>query len=399
MKQIHKAYKFRLYPNKEQQILLNKHFGSVRFTYNHFLNLKQEQYRETKKSDGYVKQAKKLTEMKKQSDYEWLNEINSQTLQYNLQQLDDSFKRFFKGKSKFPNFKSKKSKNSFTVPQFVRLEDSRVYFPKFKDGIKIKQDREIIGKIKKATLSKTPTNKYFVSILVEQDYEPVEKTGAIIGLDLGIKDFVITSDGIKYKNQRYFKKYERQLAKAQRHLSRKKKGSNQYENQRLKIAKIHEKISNSRNDMLHKVSTQIVKENDIICLEDLNIKGMIGNRKLSKHIQDVSWGTFVIYLTYKANWNDKEIVKISRFYPSSKTCNECGWVNNNLKLSDRTWTCKNGHNLDRDINASLNILDEGLRQLTNFKTTSAGTVDYTDGEEIRLNLLSKLQRSQKPNVL
>ena len=220
-------------------------------------------------------------------------------------------------------------------------------------------------------MSKTPSGKYFVSILCAVRHQPLEPTDKCCGVDLGIKDFAITSDGVRFSSGRYIQTYCRQLAMAQKHLSRKKKGSSNRNKQRLKVAAIQEKIAGTRRDMLHKVSTRIVNEYDIIAVEDLNVKGMMANRKLSKHIADASWGTFVRLLEYKADWNDKQVVKISRWFPSSRTCHECGWINEDLKLSERAWTCPNGHNLDRDINASRNILEAGL------KIISPGTGDYT----------------------
>jgi putative transposase len=361
VKTIHRTYKFELLPNKEQKTLLDKHFGCVRYIYNHFLNERKEQYQKDKKSDNYYVQAKTLTELKKQEDTIWLKEVNSQTLQFALRSLDTAYVNFFRGNANFPRFKSRKNKNTFTVPQHTKVVDGKIYAPKFKSGIKVNIHREIKGEVGKFTISKTPTGKYFVSILTEQKYTPSKKTNKSIGIDLGLKDFAITSDGIKYKNNRYTKRYERELKKAQQHLSRKQKGSNGFEKQKLKVAKIHEKISNTRQDILHKVSNDIVSNYDVICLEDLNIKGMIKNRKLSKHIADASWGTFVRFVEYKAIWNDKTVVKINRWYPSSKTCNVCGYINQDLNLSIREWTCKNGHKLDRDLNASQNILKEGLK--------------------------------------
>lgn len=378
---IHKAYKFRLYPNEEQKVPLAKHFGCTRFVYNHFLSERKKQYDETHKSDNYYAQAKKLTELKKDNEYAWLNEINSQTLQHALRHLETAYVNFFRGNAKFPNFKSKKSKNNFSVPQNVIIKDGKIYFPKFKDGIKFRQHREIVGTIKSATVSLTPTGKYFVSILTEQVYEPYNKTNKSVGIDLGLKDFVITSDGRKFKNNRYTKKYQRKLKRAQQHLSRKQHGSVQYEKQRLKVAKIHEKIANCRVDNLHKVSTELVKQYDIICVEDLNIKGMIKNNKLAKHIADASWGTFVQFLSYKCKLNDKTLVKIGRYYPSSQSCSECGYVNKEVKdLKVREWTCPNcGSVHDRDVNAAKNILKEGLKDII-----SEGTADYTDGDGVRL---------------
>jgi len=390
MKTIFRTYQFELKPTQEQKVLLDKHFGCIRYVYNYFLNERKEQYQADKKSDNYYKQAATLTELKKKEETAWLKEVNSQSLQFALRCLDTAYVNFFRGNAKFPRFKSKKNKNSFTVPQFAKLENGRFFAPKFKDGIKCIIHREVKGEIGKCTLSKTPTGKYFVSILSEEQYQPKEKTGAVCGIDLGLKDLAITSDGIKFKNNRYTKKYERDLAKAQKHLSRKQKGSNSFERQRRKVAKIHEKISNTRQDVLHKVSHQLVSDYDLIALEDLNVKGMMSNRKLSKHIADASWGTFVRFLEYKADWNDKQVVKINRFYPSSKTCNVCGWINQDLNLSVREWTCKNGHHLDRDENAAKNILNEGL------KIISSGTGDYTGGD-LNKTLATK-HKSVKPEA-
>ena len=390
MKTIFRTYKFELQPTKEQKILLDKHFGCIRYVYNFFLDQKKVQYQSNKKSDNYYKQAATLTELKKNEETIWLKEVNSQSLQFALRCLDTAYVNFFRGNAKFPRFKSKKNKNSFTIPQFAKLQDGKFYAPKFKEGIKVNVHREVKGEIGKGTLTKTPTGKYFVSILSEELYKPKEKTGAVCGIDLGLKDFVITSDGIKFKNNKYTKQYEKKLAKSQRNLSRKIKGSNSFERQRRKTARIHEKITNSRMDNLHKVSHKLVNDYDIIALEDLNVKGMVKNHKLSKHISDASWGTFVRLLEYKANWNDKEIVKISRFYPSSKTCSKCGWINQNLNLSDREWTCHNGHRLDRDLNAAQNILKEGLNIL------SSGTGDYTGGDSNKT--LATKHKSVKPEA-
>jgi len=362
MKVVNKTYKFQIYPNEEQEILLSKHFGCSRFVYNYFLNERKEQYQKDKKSDNYYKQAKTLTDLKKKEEFEWLKEVNSQTIQFALRSLDTAYINFFRGNAQFPKFKSRKHKNTFTIPQFGVVKGDRILIPKFKDGIKVKLDkREIKGKIGKMNITKTPTGKYYVSIFTEQTIEQFTKTGKKVGIDLGLKDFVITSDGIKFKNNRYTKKYSRKLKKAQQHLSRKMKGSNGFEKQKLKVAKIHEKISSCRLDTLHKISYQLVRENDLIVVEDLNVKGMIKNPKLSKHISDVSWGNFVNLLNYKCDWYGKELIKVNRFYPSSKTCNCCGWINQNLKLSEREWTCKCGEKHDRDLNASKNILKEGLK--------------------------------------
>ena len=359
---INKTYRFRINPTAEQEILLSKHFGCTRYIYNHFLNERKEQYQSDKKSDNYYKQAATLTKLKKEEDTKWLKEVNSQTLQFALRSLDTAFLNFFRGNAQFPKFKSRKHKNTFTIPQFGTLTDNKIHIPKFKEGIKVNVHREVKGKIGKMNITKTPTGKYYVSIFTEQQIDDLPKTNKQVGIDLGLKDFVITSDNKKFKNNRYTKKYAKQLKKAQQHLSHKQKGSNGFEKQKLKVAKIHEKIASCRLDTLHKVSIELVKNYDLISVEDLNVKGMIKNHKLSKHIADASWGNFVSLLQYKCNWYGKELVKVNRFYPSSKTCGDCGWINQDLKLSDREWTCNScGVVHDRDVNASKNILKEGLK--------------------------------------
>lgn len=377
MKTILKAYKFDIRPDKEQKVLLSKHFGCARFIYNYFLNHRKKQYITTGKSDNYYGQAKLLTELKKLEEYDWLREVSSQCLQQSLRNLETAYTRFFAKQSNFPKFKSKKKKNSFTVVQDIKLIGDRIKIPKFKKPIKIIMHREVHGEIKSVTLSLTHTGRYYVSVLVEQEHKVQKHTGKTCGIDLGLKDLVITSDSQRYKNPKHTKKYEIELAKAQRRLARKQKGSNGRERQRLVVAKIHEKILNTRNDNLHKISRDLVNNYDVICVEDLNVKGMVKNRKLSKHISDASWGSFVRMLEYKADWDDKQLIRIGRFFPSSKTCGECGWVNQNLTLSDRNWQCPNGHILDRDINAAKNIMKEGLREI------GAGLSDYTDGGHVR----------------
>ena len=384
IKTINKTYRFRIYPNASQVELLAKHFGCTRFVYNYFLNQRQEQYKEKGESDNYYAQAKVLTELKKQEETAWLKEVNSQTLQFALRNLETAYTNFFQKRAKFPNYHSKKGKNTFTVPQFATIENGKLWLPKFKSGISIRLHREIKGKLGKVSLTKTPTGKYFVSVFTTEEYNtPIEHTGKSIGVDLGLKDLLITSDGEVFKNNRYTKRYERKLAKAQKHLSRKKKGSSEYENQRLKVARLHEKISNSRADYLHKCSISLVRRYDTICIEDLNVKGMERNHHLAKSVTDASWGSFVSMLTYKAQWNNKKVVKINRYFPSSQTCNVCGYVNKETKdLSVREWECPICHtHHNRDVNAAINILRFGLNSI------SAGTVDYTGGEEVRANLL------------
>ena len=281
-----------------------------------------------------------------------------------------------------------------TVPQFASVAGCRLFIPKFKEGIKCRVHREIKGEIGKVTISKTPSGKYFVSVFTEEEYvTPLEKTNKSVGVDMGLKDLLITSEGEIFKNNRYTRRYERKLAKAQQHLSRKKKGSRGFENQKLKVAKLHDKIANSRVDYLHKCSISLVRRYDTICIENLNVKGMERNHHLAKSITDASWGSFVSMLNYKAEWNDKKVVKIDRYFPSSQTCNVCGYVNKQTKdLSVREWECPICHtHHNRDVNAAINILRFGLNHI------SAGTVDYTGGEEVRANLL-KGRFSAKPEA-
>lgn len=377
LKEITKTYKYRLYPSLHQEELLAKHFGCTRFVYNKFLALRQEQYRLTGKSDNYYTQSNLLTQLKKEQEYKWLKDVNAQSLQHSLRHLEIAYTRFFTGKGGYPKFKKKNNRNSFTVPQFITLKDNKLFIPKFKNGIKIKLHRELQGNILFATISKTPTNKYYVSITVKQEYNSKKPTCKEVGIDLGIKDLVITSNGDKYKNHKFTQKYAKKLKQAQQHLSRKTKGSKRFEKQRLKVALIHEKIANCRSDVLHKISHKLVMQNDVVYLENLNIKGL-SRSNLAKSINDCSWGELTRQLHYKGDWDDTYIHEIFRFYPSSKTCNKCGYIKQDLILSDREWVCPSCNTRhDRDINASINILFEGKREI------SAGTVDYTNGEDIR----------------
>ena len=370
----HKAYKFRIYPNKQQTILINKTIGSSRFVFNHFLHLWNESYSKTKKGLSYNTCATMLPSMKKSETYAWLKEVDSIALQSSIKNLEDSFNRFFKKQSKAPRFKSKKNPvQSYTTKNGsnnIQIEGNKVKLPKLK-WVKFANSREVKGRILNATISKRPSGKYFVSLLVEETIKELPKTESSVGIDLGIKDFAILDNGTIYNNNKFTYKMEQKLKREQRKLSRKqlqakKKGINlfeakNYQKQKIKVARLHEKVMNQREDFLNKVSTEIIKNHDIICIEDLNVKGMLRNHKLSKSISDVSWSSFVTKLQYKADWYGKEIIKIDKWYSSSQICSSCGTNSGKKTLDIRTWTCKCGVKHDRDINASKNIKNEGLR--------------------------------------
>ena len=372
---VYKAYKFRLKPNKEQENLILRTIGSSRFVFNHFLDLWNSEYKATGKGLSYSKCSAMLPELKK--EFPWLLEVDSIALQSSARFLGDSFQRFFKKLGGYPNFKSKKySEQSYTTKSTngnIAILENYIKLPKL-GLIKFAKSREIEGKIIKATIRKSSTGKYYISILCEVEIESLEKTHQSVGIDLGITDFAILSTGVKIDNPHFSKEMVQKLTREQRKLSKraliaKKNGiklseAKNYQKQKLKVARLHEKVFNQREDFLHKLSTEIVKNHDVISVENLNTKGMMKNRKLSKSIADVSWSKFTAMLQYKSEWYGKEIIKVSRWYPSSQICSECGYRDGKKSLDIREWTCPNcGCILDRDINASVNIRNEGLRLL------------------------------------
>lgn len=354
---MYKARKYRIYPTSSQKELIHKHCGSVRFLYNLALETKTMAYLGSKVNLSRYDLQKQLVDLKK--ELHWLKEINSQSLQVALLDLDTAYSNFFKGRAGFPKFKKKSNRGSFNVPQNVIVENNLLIIPRFKEGIKINLHRDLVGTIKQATVSFTPTGKYFVSILCDTGEDlpsrPKVTEENSVGIDLGIKDFLVTSEGEVIDNPKFLRNSIDRLKVLQRRASKKQKGSSNRKKANKRVAVLHEKITNQRQDFLHKTSTKLIRENQTICLEDLSISNMMKNHHLSQVISDVSWGEFNRMIEYKAEWYGINILRIGRFTPSSKTC-ECGVINKELTLSDRIWECKScGRVNERDLLAAKNI--------------------------------------------
>lgn len=376
---ITRAYKIRLYPNKAQRSFFNKTFGCCRVIYNDMLYTLQESYK-----NGIVLNKSELFK-KIKSKYNWMKNSDSQGLCNTYQDLNTAYNNFFSKRAKFPKFKKKKDKNSYRNGMMQKIIEklipnkNHIKIPKA-GLVEFREDYDFsklnIKKIYNITIERSKTNKYYCSICVDVETTEYEHTGEVIGIDLGIKDLVIDSNGDKYSNPKYQAKAENKIKHLNRLFSKKVKGSKNQEKARIKLATAYEKLSNKRKDNLHKITIKLIKENDIICIESLNVKGMTKNHKLAKSIQDCSFGTLVSMLKYKAAWYNRQIIEVGRFYPSSKTCHCCGHKMNYMSLEIREWTCPNcGIKHDRDINAAINIKNEGLRILDKGTVGNTETLD------------------------
>ncbi|MEM9543145.1 MAG: RNA-guided endonuclease TnpB family protein [Cyanobacteria bacterium P01_E01_bin.42] len=398
----YQAVKIRIYPTDEQKHALSRMFGCARWWWNYALAECQRVYKETGKGLSRSKLNAYLPKLKKQEGTEWLTDCDSQVLQSVTLNLSKAFDNFFAKRARYPHFKRKKGRQSIQFPQRVKVAGDCLKLPKKIGTIKAKFHRELPqGMLKTVTISLTPSGKHYASLLFEVEGDtPMPSTdGKVAGIDLGIKDFAIVNDGentAKYANPKHIAKHEKNLKRKQQKLSRKQKGSKSREKARKLVAKVNERVSNSRQDFLHKLSRKLVDDNQVIVVENLNVKGMVRNHKLAKAISDVGWGTFVNFLDYKLAKEGKVLVEIDRWFPSSKTCSECGHKMDAMPLDVREWTCPNcNSHHDRDENAAKNIRAEGIRQIQ-----ALGTSVSVGGEDVSLasNSIVGKQSPAKPEA-
>jgi putative transposase len=356
------TYRFRIYPNQSQRVLIAKHFGASRYLYNLFLTKRKKAYLDNKTTLSYCENARELTELKK--SLPWLNEVGSQSLQYSLKCLDGAYNRFFSGLAHFPRYKSKHDQQSFRIPQRVMVKGNKLVIPKFLEGIRIVKHRDVDGNIRFATITRNKSGKYYVSLTVERMIAYLPETTNVIGVDLGIKTLATCSDGRVFDNIKPYRSLRRRMKMLQRRQSKKKKGSKNRERARYKLAKINQRIKNIRNNHLHQMTKKIISENQVVIMESLAVQNMMKNHKIAGAIADCAWRETNRQLGYKAIWYGRYIHYVNKWFPSSKTCETCGWINQCLRLKDRYWTCQGcGKIHDRDFNASKMILKQGLQEI------------------------------------
>ena len=402
-----KAIKIRIYPSQEEIGYINRQLGCCRFVYNNCLAYKKDNYEKEKESISSSETIKHIVTLK--NDYVFLKDVHSKVLQQSVRDLNQAYDSFFKLHKGYPKFKSKhNNKQSCRFPKdaIIGINGNRISLIKTLKDILFKcsrKDEKYLNKnqdkISSITLTKLPSNQFYLSVLIDKPNEIRPANNNAVGIDLGIKDFVITSDGEVFNNLNFKKSKSDKIKRLQRQLSRKQKGSNNRNKARIRLAKAYKKINDKKQHYLHQVSNTLINENQVICMEDLNVKGMLRNHKLAESIQEMNFGEFKRILEYKANWYNRKIVYVDRFYPSSKTCHNCGYINKQLKLSDRQWICPNcGEIIERDYNAALNILDEGLR-IIGSSSPEFTLVDYpTMDDRSVMNLKSSDRLKQEKNV-
>lgn len=399
------TYKLRLYPNNSQKQFLAKQFGCCRFVYNYMLDLKIKEY-DTGNKLSKFDLIKQLTPLKKQEEYQFLNDVYNAPLQQSINAVDDAFIRMYKGQNKYPKFKSRKARQSFTYA-YPKIKYNHLFLPKHKSWIKFRDGRTINGKLKKVTISMDPDGTYWASVLAEQDVtipsKPTE-LGKTVGIDLGLKDFAILSDGTKVVNPRFAEHYAYKIKKAQRHLSRKHKGSKRYEKQRLKLTKLYKRVQWLRHEFIHSLVNWLLSENQTICLETLNVRKMMHGSKLAKSIASASWTEFVHVLKYKAEWLGKQVIQISKYAATTKVCSCCGHKTKSIPLSIREWTCPEcGTHHDRDVNAARNILLQAVNLALGVECPVHSWNDIDDlnifGVQVNNNMMKRGYENKTPHVV